>query len=723
MLKKQLFLFLLVISQLSVSAQDEISAFSADTIKIHQQINESKKILFTNPDIADLYADTILTLSLRSNYKLGLYKAYNLKGICFLNNNKLDQALIYFKKALNHSDLEENLELRAIALGNIGLTYRYQFIRDSAIYYMEKVIDYCDVNEIPEHSAKTIFDLAGLYINSDQYIKGAKYLFDAKSGAEELKDTILLMYVHHSIGTLFTKLKKFEQAYSSFMKVIELDREVESMSLSAFTYFNIGELFFRVKNNDDSAYYYYQKSIHSALPHEKEAFRLSNGVSIGNLFYHKKQYDSSFVYYRKALNHDLIKYFPDRKAAVLVNIGKYYLHVDKLDSASKYLNLGLKFSDSLGILNYKSVALQGLYKLDSLKGNYFDALKYYQEFHQTSDSLLSDLALHKIAILEFEKNLATQKYNNEMLIQQNDIKAKQISTQRRLIWISFFSLIISLLFIYFQFKNRKKVKRLHSQLSKKHQDILEVNEELNISNETLVHQQEQLKALNVTKDKFFAILGHDLKSPFVSLLGMLNLLDEDWNSMPDQEKHEAIKRLFAVSENNYQLLEDLLSWGKAQQGLIKNNSETFLVLPKIEQLISLFQDSISKKDINLKVDISPDIELDTDPRLFIQIIQNLINNAIKFTPNRGSVRVKLISLQNEIQVCVEDTGIGIPKDQVQNIFNLDSNFNRAGTNNEKSTGMGLILSKEFADILNAKFSVSSMEGKGSIFCLVFKQTS
>jgi len=722
MLSKFLSFFLLLfLSHSTAIGQENTSTYTTDTIQVNKYIKDCWDIINTNPDKALLLSDTILSLSRKSDYRQGIFTAFHIKGNVYLNNYDLDLAYAGYKKALLYATKKDKPRNRAVVLSNIGLIYRYRYMEDSAIYYLQKTIEYTEKNNIADINAKTTFDIASLYLNTQKYFIGSTYLFKAKEKSEILNDSTLLMFIYNTFGILYTQIDKFDLALNNFKKGVEISDKGQMINLSAEAYLNIGELYFNLKKDFDSATYYYHLSIDNAIPQRKELYILLNNVNIGNVFFATKKYDSAKVYYQNALNNVLIEKNPSSKAAVLVNLGTFYLEVGEEDLASKYLNSGYKLCKKLDLLLFKKNALEGLYRLDSLNGNYLKALEHFQEFHRVSDSLQSDLALNKLASLEFEKHLASQKFNNDLLLQQNELKNKQISTQRRLIWLSLFVSALLLVFIYVQYMNRKRVKKLHSQLKEKHAHILFVNEELNISNSTLDKQRKQLEELNITKDKFFSILGHDLKSPFVSLLGMLDILNDEWNEMGDDEKHKIIDRLLITSQNNYQLLEDLLNWGKAQQGHMVSKNEDFLVYPKIKHLTNLFQDQILNKKINISIEIPEQTRLRSDTRLFTQILQNFVNNAIKFTESGGDISIKLQTTKNEIQFCVEDSGIGIPEDKISTIFDLNSDFNRPGTNREKSTGMGLILSKEFASVIGGRLTVTSHEGKGSVFCLAFKK--
>ncbi|PLX03793.1 MAG: hypothetical protein C0595_05860, partial [Marinilabiliales bacterium] len=249
------------------------------------------------------------------------------------------------------------------------------------------------------------------------------------------------------------------------------------------------------------------------------------------------------------------------------------------------------------------------------------------------------------------------------------------------------------------------------------EELNSVNEELNSANEELTVQQTKLVEANKAKDKFFAIIGHDLKSPFNSLLGFLSLLNSDWDLLDDTEKKTIVNKLYNNTMGTFKLLEDLLDWGKTQRGLVKSNKVVFKVKPNIEEILAIIKNQVKQKEITLNINVKDDFEINSDPQLFSHIILNLLNNAIKFTPKGGEITILSIDKNGVKKVCVKDSGIGFPNDKIDNAFNFDFNFNRPGTENEKSSGMGLILCSEYARIMNAKLSLESEENIGSIFCL------
>jgi signal transduction histidine kinase len=370
-------------------------------------------------------------------------------------------------------------------------------------------------------------------------------------------------------------------------------------------------------------------------------------------------------------------------------------------------------------MNYRRKAMFGLAQLKEQVGEMAEALNYYKDYMRISDSLHVDEVKNSIEAHKFEKFVAERKYDIQALENENKYNNTIIKIQNITIASSVVILIVLLILLFVLYRRRLKINFLYHEISQKNHELHMANEELNASNEELNEQQKLLNRINKSKDKLFSIIGHDLKSPFNSLLGFLSLLNKDWDVLGENDKKEIVKKLFESSEKTYLLLENLLNWGKTQQGMIKPGTENFNLDSVVKEIAAIFQSQLKQKDIKLDINISAAEMINTDKRLLSQIIQNLINNAIKFTPVGGSITIFNEFVDGKLSICVKDTGIGFPDDKVDYVFDLDFDFNRPGTSDEKSSGMGLILCKEYSKLINAKLSVKSKENEGSTFCLVF----
>lgn len=227
----------------------------------------------------------------------------------------------------------------------------------------------------------------------------------------------------------------------------------------------------------------------------------------------------------------------------------------------------------------------------------------------------------------------------------------------------------------------------------------------------------QLKEVNKSKDKFFSIISHDLKNPFNSLLGLLDLLIQRFDYYDDSKKKKLLKTLYKSSENTYKLLENLLEWSRTQSDKIEFVPEKINLNKTVFGIISFLQEIVNKKEIILSGDFKSQEFVFADKNMLNTVLRNLISNAIKFTPNKGQIIVSAKRQKDNkyIEISVLDTGVGIDSETIGNLFDIGSNTSTSGTNNEKGTGLGLILCKEFVEKNGGKIWVENELNKGSNF--------
>jgi len=242
--------------------------------------------------------------------------------------------------------------------------------------------------------------------------------------------------------------------------------------------------------------------------------------------------------------------------------------------------------------------------------------------------------------------------------------------------------------------------------------------ELKESKDIIEEQNSNLKELNATKDKFFRIIGHDLKSVFNQLLGFSSLLYDSNADCSQEEVKEISLMLNKSAKNAFKLLENLLDWARSQSGALTFNPEEVNLSKIIEESISFLREIVNNKSINLNVEEKKEIVLKADKNMISTILRNLISNAIKFTNEGGEITVKSKLLNNEVEVSVIDTGVGISEEDISRLFRLDVHHVTLGTDNETGTGLGLILCKEFIEKHNGKIWVESDLGKGSKFSFI-----
>lgn len=231
----------------------------------------------------------------------------------------------------------------------------------------------------------------------------------------------------------------------------------------------------------------------------------------------------------------------------------------------------------------------------------------------------------------------------------------------------------------------------------------------------LQEYSEQLKELVATKDKFFSIIAHDLKSPFNSILGLSEIIKNDAKHLDIAAIEQYASIIHSTSNNTFKLLENLLDWARIQQSQMPFQPVSFILKSIANEVIELSNEKANSKMIAIINYIPDNLIVVADKNMIRTILRNLISNALKFTSANGKVGIKAQSIDNNVEISIEDTGIGIKKEDIKKIFKIGSNFSKRGTENEKGTGLGLLLCKEFVEKHGGQIWVESEDGKGSEF--------
>ena len=221
--------------------------------------------------------------------------------------------------------------------------------------------------------------------------------------------------------------------------------------------------------------------------------------------------------------------------------------------------------------------------------------------------------------------------------------------------------------------------------------------------------------LNATKDKFFSIVAHDLKSPFNSIVGFSEYLVEQVKEKNYENIGKFANIMLQSSNKAMDLLTNLMTWAQSQTGRMEYNPEYFEMTTFIKEATLLLNGIAEQKSIVIENKIATNTQIYADKEMINTVLRNLISNALKFTTTGGKITISTEHIKNELTVTISDNGVGISKDRINKIFNITENYSTPGTQKETGTGLGLILCKEFIEKNNGRIWVKSMVGIGSSF--------
>ena len=247
---------------------------------------------------------------------------------------------------------------------------------------------------------------------------------------------------------------------------------------------------------------------------------------------------------------------------------------------------------------------------------------------------------------------------------------------------------------------------------------------LKLSQEKIDHFNKQLQDQIATRDKLFSIIAHDLRSPFTAILGYAELLYKEGDSYDKEQVKRFSETIYTIGNNTAELLENLLHWSRLKSGTVKAYISEINLHEIIREVYRLYREMALKKEVDLKLELNEGVRtIHADSEMIRTVVRNLVANALKFTDSGGVITINTSSLDGQVLVTVSDTGIGIKPEDISRLFGNADNWTTAGTANEKGSGLGLQLCKEFVEKNNGKIWVESEPGKGSRFMFTLPKTS
>jgi len=272
---------------------------------------------------------------------------------------------------------------------------------------------------------------------------------------------------------------------------------------------------------------------------------------------------------------------------------------------------------------------------------------------------------------------------------------------------------------------KKKASEIKLAIESKEKSLLQanlkkvhyLNSELHDKNQKIEDQNQQLNVLNNTKDRLLSFISHDLKDSFSTMASIIETLKENHTNLSSDDMKEATSILYRHSRNNYQLFNNILEWARSQSGQMSLQKEVLNLSELISQQYDHYKLLLCNKKVRFKSFVPKKQNIFADREMFEIILDNLISNAYKFTPSGGEIEIDAVANKNSCLISVKDTGIGIPPEQLDGLFEIgNSNFS-VGTNGEPSSGFGLILCKELIQKNGGDIHVKSKIGEGSVFSI------
>lgn len=616
-------------------------------------------------------------------------------------------------------------------------------IQDSATSnaYNKKAYELAVANKQKLEQAMAVYQFGKILFTARDFADAIKYYEKAIPLFRQINDTTRMTTCYSYIGISNFNMSRSKEAIAAYLEGLKLSKNDPDYSAELLA--NIG-LVHDEMDNFDQAITYFRKALSINQSIQDPVSMAIDYDYIGASYARQEMPDSAVVNYHKALNLFKKTGKDDRYAVSLSNIASVFPHYpDSLNKAIQYFNMAwIKFQE-LGWLHYEADVQQGIGKVLTQQGKYDEAIaafnrsrevakKYNREllvwkqlylalseayekkgdykralenhilYSQYTDSVTQKSKFEQIANLEKQYETEKKENENNKLQARNELMHVQLIKNKQLIILGFIIAFLLLLVLFI--------------ISRKYLEKIKLTRLLEDKNQQIEKSENELRLLNAAKNKFFSILAHDLKNPFHTVMGFSYLLSNDYEGFTDSERHKIAVDINKSANNIFKLLENLLEWSKTQTGNQTFNPIEIELKNIIDNTLSVMNALAEQKNIRLIVNCSDEIKTYSDPRMTETILRNLISNAIKFTPQGGQVEIVAEQKEGQVEVKVSDTGVGIPREEIDHLFQIDSKSKRKGTNNEEGSGLGLILCREFVSMNKGKLWAESTPGKGSTFC-------
>lgn len=609
-------------------------------------------------------------------------------------------------------------------------------------FFLAEEIDY------KKGIATSYRNIGNFYWTQGDYDKALENNFKSLRMFEDLGNSREIARTYNSIALVYRDLNNYNSALTYFYKSFDLFSSEKDQERIGILLNNIGGVYIRQgKPREALVNLLKANKIFKEL---NDQSRLGTNLNnIGYLFLKERNPKGALDYLRKAYKIDSIANDKGRMALNLNGIAQAFRIKRDFKKAIQTHNQALVIAREIGLKEEVKNAYKGLATSYSENGQFEEAYRYHEMFHNIYDSLFNEKSNNRKRQIEALFESEGKQAEIDLLVKNRQLQDTQLQKEK-LINNSLIGAFIALTIIAFilfrgisqKQKINKQLREQKREIQRKNEDLMHKNLEItqqkdeisaqtvDIKNKTkeleealekINKQKEALMQLNATKDKFFSIVAHDIKSPLDSLSAFATLLANYIDNMSKDEIKIIATNLDQSVKNTLQLTENLLTWARSQMNNLNFSPTTVSLSEVVEQKLGLFKLIAANKKIEIKTEFNPDLMLFADENHLRFILRNLISNSLKFTMPNGVVVIKCEDKGEFAEISVTDDGVGISPEILPKIFRIDTKISTRGTAGEKGTGLGLLLCKEFVERNGGEIKVESEVAKGTKFSFTIKK--
>lgn len=728
-----------------------IPSVTPDSSKAKLLIDISNSYANSNPAEGLRYAEQAIALTEKISFTQGMIDAYNAAGLNYKTKGDYTKAIHEHTKALALAEKINDKKNIGLAYGGMGSNYLYQGLYPKALeHYLKALKIFEELGQVAG-MASNIGNIGSVYSYLKEYDKSIEYYERALKLQEELGNKNGIAANSGNAGYVYLYKGNYEKAIQYINRSMKLNEELGNINAVAGNAHGVGRI------------YQAQHNYVKAVENYEKALALSE--KIGNKTTTSQNLLTTGEVYLLVVKDSAVSPFPGELAT------RKGLLAKALSNANRAIALRKETKD----LNGLNFAYDTKSEIELLSGDAIAALASYQEHIRYRDSVFNIEKSREISRRELqyefgkrEDSIKYQQVLTSQRLERQELLGKQqeqqlVLNQQQLQLVSKEKDLERLTHLQQEAKlqREKEVQvslveknKLEAKLSKEKSDQQIAEQQLQIGfdkkikvylamavasilliaflvyynqqktkklNRIIGKQKEELEELGHVKDKIFSVVSHDMRAPVNNLISFIDILEDD--AIPADKLQLYAGELKNQLSHTSVLMENLLNWASSQMKGFTPRIEKVDVRELVNETVAVLEQQARNKNIRISNHSGNGINTAADKNMLALVIRNIISNAIKFTPANGAINIDAGEKNDKIAITVTDNGTGMPSAKVTS-FNdpmyLNSIDTKRGTQGETGTGLGLMLCKTFAGLMQGSMRVDSKEGEGSVFTLVLQ---
>ena len=672
------------------SLKEVVNTTKDDATRFDAFLELIKINISTNPEQAAKYEKQARDLAAKMGDELSQARLTRVVSLKYYFSREFQQYDSITTSIMKIFKEHGEMELYAHCLNNLGSTHFYQgHLVESEKYYREALGYYTPGTQ---SYLETSFDISISLYQQARYSEALKRLlplagkFRAKGDDYYYANCLVMMANIYDQQGDNEKSMKYNKLY------VEKADEADFKGGVAGGKLNLAQLYHQEGD--------YQKALEYATE-AKEIFESGNShyqlsntlITLGRIYKDMSEYSKSWDLYDHAMQLSEQYGFRNRISNIYLNQSDLLLEENKYTKAEERALKAFQMGKESRIFNRMQNAAFNLYEANKAMGKIDKALHYHEAYARYKDSVQNEQNSKQVQALKTNFEIKQKEYENKELEHQNRLNLLEIKQQKSKTYIIgivlFFVTIIGLV-------------------------LFLLNRKLKNKNRTISQQKEELGKANSLKDNMFSIIAHDLRGPVGNLNSLLEFLD--YESAKDKEDYDqTLKMVQDSASSTFTLLENLLTWARQQKDEITFDPDYQNINNLVKKVVYLKEPAAQHKKIKLVHNVEEELTARFDYEMIHLVMRNLVDNAIKFTPEDGEVKIEAGIKEDKLEVAVSDSGMGIKEEAKEKLFDKYKLHTTRGTKNEKGSGLGLKLCHEFITKHAGELKIESKEGEGSTF--------